>query len=140
MQETLEIPLPDDFHIHLRQGKDLAAYAKSASRQFGRILAMPNTDPPIDSPERVKSYKEEILASTPGLEVLLTFKLNKNYAEPELLAMQKNGAVAAKYYPLGVTTNSQDGVSKIEDMYPTIELLEKLNLVLCLHGEEPGVF
>jgi dihydroorotase len=74
------------------------------------------------------------------LEVLLTFKLNKNYTEADLLSMQKNGAVAAKYYPLGVTTNSQDGVSKIEDMYPTIELLERLNLVLCLHGEEPGVF
>jgi dihydroorotase len=140
MLHELTLPLPDDFHIHLRQGKDLASYAKSASEQFGRILAMPNTDPPINSPDAVKKYKEEILAAAPGLEVLLTFKLNKNYTERELLEMQKNGAVAAKYYPLGVTTNSSDGVSKIEDMYPTIALLEKLNLVLCLHGEEPGVF
>ncbi|MDR0518034.1 MAG: dihydroorotase [Fibromonadaceae bacterium] len=140
MPQNLEIPLPDDFHIHLRQGKDLASYAKSASEQFGRVLAMPNTEPPINSPEAVKKYKEEILAAAPSLEVLLTFKLNKNYTEQELFSMQKNGAPAAKYYPIGVTTNSQDGVSKIEDMYPTIELMEKLNLVLCLHGEEPGAF
>jgi dihydroorotase len=138
--QELTLPLPDDFHIHLRQGRDLANYAKSAELQFGRVLAMPNTEPPINSPESVKKYKEEILAAAPSLEVLLTFKLNKNYEEQELLAIQKNGAVAAKYYPLGVTTNSQDGVSKIEDMYPTIALMEKLNLVLCLHGEEPGAF
>jgi len=140
MQQELILPLPDDFHIHLRQGKDLANYAKSAAQQFGRVLAMPNTEPPINSPEAVKKYKEEILAAAPNLEVLLTFKLNKNYTEQEISEMKKNGAVAAKYYPLGVTTNSQDGISKIEDIYPTIELLEKLDLVLCLHGEEPEAF
>jgi len=140
MPRELSLPLPDDFHIHLRQGLDLANYARSAGQQFGRILAMPNTEPPINSAESVKRYKEEILAAAPNLDVLPTFKLNKNYAEQELSEMRKNGAVAAKYYPLGVTTNSQDGVSKIEDMYPAIELMEKLDLVLCLHGEEPGAF
>jgi len=138
--QELTLPLPDDFHIHLRQGKNLANYAKSAAEQFGRVLAMPNTEPPINSAESVKKYKEEIFAAAPDLEVLLTFKLNKNYTEQELLSMQKNGAVAGKYYPLGVTTNSQDGVSKIEDMYPSITLMEKLDLVLCLHGEEPSAF
>ena len=140
MPQELVLPLPDDFHIHLRQGHDLENYAKSAEQQFGRILAMPNTEPPVNSVESVKKYREEILAAAPNLKVLLTFKLNRNYTEPELLEMQKNSAVAAKYYPLGVTTNSQDGISEIEDMYPTIELMEKLDLVLCLHGEEPGVF
>jgi dihydroorotase len=140
MPQELSLPLPDDFHIHLRQGRDLANYAKSAARQFGRILAMPNTEPPINSPETVKKYKEEILAAAPNLDVLLTFKLNKNYSEQELLEMKENGAVAAKYYPLGVTTNSQDGISKIEDIYSTVSLLEKLDLVLCLHGEEPEAF
>ncbi|MDR2579500.1 MAG: dihydroorotase [Fibromonadaceae bacterium] len=140
MLQELELPLPNDFHIHLRQGEALVNYAKSAGEQFGLVMAMPNTEPAIDSPELVKKYKEEILAAAPNLQVLLTFKLNKNYTEQELLAMQKNGAVAAKYYPFGVTTNSQDGVSKIEDIYPTIALLEKLDLVLSLHGEEPGVF
>jgi dihydroorotase len=138
--QYITLPLPDDFHIHLRQGECLANYAKSASLQFGRILAMPNTEPPINSAETVKNYKAEILSAAPNLEVLLTFKLNKNYTEQELLAMQKNGTVAAKYYPLGVTTNSADGVAKIEDMYPTISILEKLDLVLCLHGEEPDAF
>jgi dihydroorotase len=138
--QELTLPLPDDFHIHLRQGKDLVNYAKNAELQFGRILAMPNTEPPINSPESVKKYKEEILTAAPNLDVLLTFKLNKNYKEQELLAMRENGATAAKYYPLGVTTNSQDGVSKIEDMYSTITLMENLDLVLCLHGEEPGAF
>jgi dihydroorotase len=140
MLQKLEIPLPDDFHVHLRQGESLAGYAKTVSRQFGRVLAMPNTEPPINSPEAVKKYKEEILSAAPNLDVLLTFKLNKNYTEQDLLAMRQNSAVAGKYYPLGVTTNSQDGVSKIEDMFPTIALMEKHDFVLCLHGEEPGSF
>ncbi|MDR3000503.1 MAG: dihydroorotase [Fibromonadaceae bacterium] len=140
MLQKLTLPLPDDFHIHLRQGNDLANYAKRAAEQFGRVLAMPNTEPPIDSAEAAKQYKKEILAAAPNLDVLLTFKLSKNYTEQELLEMQKNGVVAAKYYPFGVTTNSQDGVSQIEDIYPTITLIEKLDLVLSLHGEEPDAF
>lgn len=138
--QSLELPLSDDFHIHLRQGLALTNYAKSAAIQFGRVLVMPNTEPPIDSAQKIKEYKELILKAVPDLEVLLTFKLNKNYSKQEILEMQQNGAIAAKYYPLGVTTNSGDGVSKIEDIYPTIRIIEELGLVLCLHGEEIETF
>ncbi|GHV15878.1 dihydroorotase [Fibrobacterales bacterium] len=142
--KQITIPLPDDFHIHLRQGDALREYAKTASLQFGRVLAMPNTVPPLTTPEQLKKYREEILdatsATAPHFEVYLTFKLNKNYSENELTELRKQGAIAAKYYPFGVTTNSQDGIKNIEDLYPTISLLEKLNFVLCLHGEEPNAF
>jgi dihydroorotase len=48
--------------------------------------------------------------------------------------------VAGKYYPAGVTTNSHDGVSDFESVFPVIEIMERLGFVLCVHGEEPGEF
>jgi dihydroorotase len=44
-----------------------------------------------------------------------------------------------KYYPEGVTTNSSDGIhpDKLEVVYPVLEAMEKLGMVLCIHGEHP---
>lgn len=48
---------------------------------------------------------------------------------------------AVKYYPAGSTTNSDAGVTDIEKVYPVLERMEKLGMVLCVHGEvtDPAV-
>jgi dihydroorotase len=46
--------------------------------------------------------------------------------------------VAAKLYPAGATTNSDAGVTAIDKIYPVLERMEKLGLVLCVHGEATG--
>ncbi len=140
MSEILRLPLPDDFHIHLRQDAALPGYVRDAASQFGRVLVMPNTLPPISDPTHLREYKSLIESSAPGLEALMTFKLNARYGEAELRALQQAGAIAGKYYPAGVTTNSQDGIGDFESVLPVIAIMEKLDLVLCLHGEEPGAF
>jgi dihydroorotase len=56
------------------------------------------------------------------------------------VALKAAGAVAGKYYPAGVTTNSQDGIGDFESVLPVVAEMERLGLVLCLHGEEPGAF
>ena len=136
----MRLPLPDDFHIHLRQDDALASYAQDAASQFGRVLVMPNTLPPVTDPKGLRKYKEQIETVASGLEALMTFKLNPNYSREDLLALRKAGAIAGKYYPAGVTTNSQDGIGDFEAVLPVVALMEELDLVLCLHGEEPGVF
>ena len=40
-----------------------------------------------------------------------------------------------KSYPRGVTTNSEAGVESYETYYPLFAEMEKLGLVLHLHGE-----
>ena len=70
----------------------------------------------------------------------MTFKLNPNYTEQDLKDMMAVGVVAGKYYPAGVTTNSADGISDFEAVFPVVAMMEKLGLVLCVHGEEPGEF
>lgn len=132
--------MPDDFHVHLRQGDAMKNYARTAARDFGRILVMPNTVPPISSAQAIKDYQKDIRDAAPGLETLMTFKLNASYTPSDLQQMKLAGAVAGKYYPAGVTTNSEDGVSEFEKVFPVIREMEKLGLVLCVHGEEPGAF
>lgn len=142
--KDLILPFPDDFHAHLRQGAPLTDYVHDLVRQFGRAIVMPNTVPPMTSAAAIAAYKQEILNAAadvaPDFEPLMTFKLNPNYTEQDLRDMMAVGVVAAKYYPAGVTTNSQDGVSDFESVFPVISMMEKLGLVLCVHGEEPGAF
>ena len=112
--DTFELPLPDDFHVHLRQDAALADYTRDVAREFGRVLVMPNTVPPLTTVAGILDYKRKILDAAPGLVPLMTFKLSPAYSEDVLVSLKKAGVVAGKYYPAGVTTNSQDGVSDFE--------------------------
>ena len=138
------LPLPDDFHAHLRQGDLMPGYVRDLVQQFGRAIIMPNTIPAMTSVKAIAEYKAQILDAAkdvrPDFEPLMTFKLNPNYTEQDLKDMMAVGVVAGKYYPAGVTTNSADGISDFEAVFPVVAMMEKLGLVLCVHGEEPGEF
>src|SRR6476469_5523360 len=43
--------------------------------------------------------------------------------------------VAAKLYPAGATTNSASGVTDIRNIYPALERMQGIGMVLCVHGE-----
>ena len=138
------LPLPDDFHAHLRQGEFMPGYVRDLAAQFGRAIIMPNTVPAMTSAKAIAEYKKQILEAAapvrPDFEPLMTFKLNPSYTEQDLKDMMAVGVVAGKYYPAGVTTNSADGISDFEAVFPVVAMMEKLGLVLCVHGEEPGEF
>lgn len=141
--DSVEIPLPDDFHIHLRQGLALTSYTRDAALSFGRVLVMPNTSPPIRTPVEAVKYRERIVAAArdaEGFEPLMTFHIDTAMREPEVSALAEAGVVAGKLYPRGVTTNSGDGVSSIRAAYPVFEAMEAAGLVLCIHGELPDRF
>ena len=134
------LPLPDDFHAHLRQGELMPGYVRDLASQFGRAIIMPNTVPAMTSAKAISEYKKQILEAAkdvrPDFEPLMTFKLNPNYTEQDLKDMMAVGVVAGKYYPAGVTTNSADGISDFEAVFPVVAMMEKLGLVLCVHGED----
>jgi dihydroorotase len=52
----IEIIKPDDFHIHLRQDDLLPFTLKCAEMNFGKVLAMPNLNPPLLKVENVVNY------------------------------------------------------------------------------------
>ena len=135
--ETLTIRRPDDWHVHLRDGDMLKAVAPFTARQFARAIVMPNLAPPITTVEAANAYRDRIIAATgPGFTPLMTCYLTDDTSPDELARGHEDGAwIAAKLYPAGATTNSASGVTDIRNIYPALARMEKIGMVLCVHGE-----
>lgn len=146
MGQSIHIIKPDDFHVHFRQGRALQHIVVETAKHFGRALVMPNTEPAIRDTATLSYYIADIhkvLANSnldADFQPLMTFKIYKNHTKQTVQAMKDLGALAGKYYPQGATTNAEDGIKKIEDIFPMCEFLSELNMVLCIHGEDPTVF
>lgn len=137
--QKLVLTRPDDWHLHLRDGASLPVTVADAARQFGRALIMPNLRPPVTTVDQAAAYRARILAAVPkGLkfEPVMTLYLTDNTSADEIRRAGQSGFVrAVKLYPAGATTNSDAGVTSIEKVYPVLECMEELGVVLCVHGE-----
>ena len=135
--QTLTIRRPDDWHVHLRDGDMLRAVAPYTARQFARAIVMPNLVPPVTTPEAAAAYRQRIVeAAGPGFTPLMTCYLTDE-TRPEGIARGFEDGVwmAAKLYPAGATTNSASGVTDIRNIYPVLEKMQDIGMVLCVHGE-----
>lgn len=135
--QTLTIRKPDDWHVHLRDGEMLGKVAPYTARQFARAIVMPNLVPPVTTVEAARDYRKRILEATaPGFTPLMTCYLT-DQTNPDAIARgHAEGVwVAAKLYPAGATTNSANGVTDIRNLYPVLARMEKIGMVLCVHGE-----
>lgn len=135
--QTLTIRRPDDWHVHLRDGEMLRTVAPYTARQFARAIVMPNLLAPITTVEAANAYRERIVAAAgPGFTPLMTCYLTDD-AKPDEIARGFEGGVwiAAKLYPAGTTTNSASGVTDMRNIYPTLARMERIGMVLCVHGE-----
>lgn len=140
MTQKIRLRKPDDFHLHLRQDKSLPFFANDSEPYFNRVLVMPNTLPPLSTAAGLIKYHAAIKAAAPALEVLLTFKVMPLLKPSDIVALKNAGAIAGKIYPEGVTTHSEDGISSLQALEPVLDKMQELDLVLCVHAEEPGVF
>ena len=135
--QTLTIRRPDDWHVHLRDGEMLKTVAPYTARQFARAIVMPNLVPPVTTVEAASAYRERIVAAAgAGFTPLMTCYLT-NDANPDEIArgFEEGVWIAAKLYPAGATTNSASGVTDIRNIYPTLERMQQIGMVLCVHGE-----
>jgi dihydroorotase len=135
--QTLTIRRPDDWHVHLRDGDMLRAVAPYTGRQFARAIVMPNLVPPVTTPEAAAAYRDRIVeAAGPGFTPLMTCYLTDESSPDEIAGGFEEGIwVAAKLYPAGATTNSASGVTDVRNIYPALERMQKIGMVLCVHGE-----
>ena len=141
--QTLTIRKPDDWHVHLRDGEMLQRVAPYTARQFARAIVMPNLAPPVTSVEAARDYRKRILEATaPGFTPLMTCYLTDD-TRPDDLArgFAEQAWIAAKLYPAGATTNSASGVTDVAKIYPVLERMQAIGMVLCVHGEvtDPAV-
>ncbi|MEP6678267.1 MAG: dihydroorotase [Betaproteobacteria bacterium] len=136
---SLTLTRPDDWHLHLRDGAELAAVVGASARVFARAIVMPNLRPPVTTSEAAAAYRARILAARPAgsdFEPLMTLYLTDSTSAGEIARAKASGIVhAVKYYPAGATTNADSGVTALERAYPAIAEMERLGVVLSLHGE-----
>ncbi|MCP5271810.1 MAG: dihydroorotase [Burkholderiaceae bacterium] len=145
--DTLTLTRPDDWHLHLRDGKALQAVLPATAAQFARAIVMPNLRPPVTTAEQAVAYRERILAARPttgpgsDFAPLMTLYLTDNTPPDEIARAKAAGVVALKLYPAGATTNSDAGVTDIRRTYPTLEAMQREGLLLLVHGEvtDPAV-
>jgi dihydroorotase len=136
---TLRLRRPDDWHLHLRDGAQLAAVLPFTAARFARALVMPNLKPPMTTTAALADYRRRILAALPpgmSFEPLMTLYLTDRTPPSEIAAARASGfVVGAKLYPAGATTHSDAGVTSIDNVWATLETMAELGLVLQVHGE-----
>lgn len=131
------IPVPDDMHLHVRQGERMFSAVRYAVMHFGRAMIMPNTMPHTVTVAQVQQYREQILMAVPkgvSFEPLMTLSL-KPEITPEIIREAKaTGWIHGVKLYAGHTTNS-DGFEDITIFYPALAEMEKQGLPLLIHGE-----
>ncbi len=147
MITELNIRSPDDWHVHLRSGDMLTAVLPYTGTHFSRALVMPNLRPqPILRAHEAMLYKAEIrkhntLSVPYAFEPLMTIQVNADTQPSTIQEAWAARVVAGKVYPKHGTTNSDNGVANLRDIYKGVfEKMAELGMVLCVHAEKPGVF
>ena len=138
MTSSLTLTRPDDWHLHVRDGAALQTVVPHTAAQFGRAIIMPNLKPPVTTAELALAYKSRIMAAVPqgvAFEPLMTLYLTDNLPPAEIVKAKAASVVACKLYPAGATTNSDAGVTDLKKIYPTLEAMQKVGMLLLVHGE-----
>lgn len=145
--KKITITRPDDWHVHFRDDLMLQHTVPATAQHFSRALVMPNLLPPITDLSSLQAYREKIIKYSPNalFKPYFTFYLNANLSINTLNTLhtlnKPNTAhqyiLGAKWYPKGVTTNSDMGVESIRQYYPILEAMQEYQLVLQIHGETP---
>ncbi len=134
-----EIIQPDDWHLHVRSGEALKSVIGMTAKQMGRAIIMPNLTPPVTSADQAKTYRDEIIKALPQgseFDPLMVLYLTDNTNVQDIkTAVDSQIVKAAKLYPAGATTNSDSGVTDIKNIYPALEVMSELGMLLLVHGE-----
>ena len=136
--KSIKIIKPDDWHVHLREGEMMKAIIKYSTRINQRCIVMPNLDVPVTSMKLGLQYLKKITSLSgdkfiPLLPCYLTENIDLEDFE---IALQQKIFVGAKLYPSNATNNSSYGISDIKKIYPALEILQKLDKPLLIHGEK----
>ena len=72
--DTIEIRRPDDWHLHVRDGRAMQDVIVHTAAQFARAIIMPNLKPPVVSAQDAIAYRQRILAALPKEGVASQFQ------------------------------------------------------------------
>ena len=136
----IEIPRPDDWHVHLRDDEMLAAVVDHSARWFRYALVMPNLTPPITTADEAQAYRARILDAVSLSEhqfvPKMTLYLTPTLEIDDLIAGWEAGVIAGvKFYPAGATTNSDAGGTNLMNFEITLAAMADHGIPLLVHAE-----
>ena len=136
----IQLTQPDDWHLHIRDGKVMKDVLADTARQFARAIIMPNLKPPVTTVDLANAYRNRIDAQLKALGInnfkpLMTLYLTDNTSADEVRKAKAQGIVAFKLYPAGATTNSDAGVSDLKYCHAALEAMQDVDMPLLVHGE-----
>mgnify|MGYP000005719518 FL=1 len=137
--EKVILTKPDDWHLHLRGGDAMKSVVEMSALQMGRAVIMPNLSPPITNAKQAIKYHNEIVQALPkgtNFSPLMVLYLTDKTTKNEIIdASNASEVYAVKLYPAGSTTNSDNGVTSLKNIYPALEQMQKEGTPLLIHGE-----
>ncbi|MFA4872026.1 MAG: dihydroorotase [Patescibacteria group bacterium] len=144
MSDRITLRRFDDMHCHFRIDSLLAEVLPFTAQYAGRGIAMPNTRPrAILTGNDVVWYRDGImrvldgLSNRPSFEPLMTVEIRDSTTPEMIVEAWSAGAVAGKVYPLGVTTNSDEGLRDFfsDEISETFQAMRDVGMLLLIHGE-----
>jgi len=137
--DRITLTRPDDWHLHLRDGAQMADVLPYTARQFARAIVMPNLKPPVTTTALAMAYRDRIVRALPAglqFEPLMTLYLTDNTSADEIARAKQSGIVhGVKLYPAGATTNSDSGVTDLHKCARALEAMQTVDVPLLVHGE-----
>jgi len=136
--KTIKLHSPLDMHLHLREGEMLNLVAPLTSESFSGAMIMPNLNEPVTTESLLEKYTEDVKnALVHPFTPYMTLFFRDDYTY-DFLKSIKDKILAIKLYPAGMTTNSEHGVSDLDDIMEVLEYMSDLGIVLSVHGEADG--
>ena len=144
MNDRITLRRFDDMHCHFRVGPLLKEVLPFTVQYCGRGIAMPNTRPrAILTGDDVVWYRNMIESALNEIQLqypfvpLMTVEIRDNTTPPMIVEAYQKGAIAGKVYPLGVTTNSDEGLRDFDNrrISETFRAMQDVGMPLLIHGE-----
>ncbi len=136
---------PADLHHHFRVKNRTKLIAPMVAERFWLALEMPNLDPPIVTVRHMNHHGREVVEASGGkLRLLKTLYMTSSLNPFEVeKACEDPDFAGIKYYPAGLTTNSDKGVADPTELwtpgtkpYQCLEVLADHGKVMLLHGAD----
>lgn len=144
LPQPFEMALLCDVHGHFRWDEVITDIAvEHAVEPCDINAAEPNIkDDPILTTEQALNYQAYLLDKAaskgrPDHRFLMILQLTPQTTAEELWLAYRNGVRIVKYYPEGVTTNSDNGIRDWRQCYEAIATMAE---ICRLHPDEPMVF
>lgn len=136
----------DKWHAHFRQ-EALQKFMVETFLKYGwrhRVVAEPNTDPPILTGKMAITYCREIeklacqFPASEHFQPVPTIQITEETTAPTIHEAFVLGVKVAKIYPRYVTTGSEHGVVDYTKTYPALEMAQDKKVIVQFHPEHPS--